>query len=265
MSPKVLWDVVRAAAARAGIDKLAPYDAAHRVRQRSSAAVCASFRSDRGQPLHLICFEVSTNGRFCPVHRGRRSPRHSKSGISRVVRDDRYVTESSTGWQLRAEGRRPRSGELSTFSARVRALASEAPLPSYVERQLRPGGWAASSWNVGPLSDRVPMKPVVTLVSYPAYKKPPRLVSNSHPSRRALVQSCRTLPIRSCQFARLDGQSKWVGTPTRKMQQPPQRPKSKVARSGLHASRRPASGRSGGRTHPSSVPARSNLCHRGYL
>jgi transposase len=40
------------------------------------------------------------------------------------------------GW-LRAEGRRPRSGELATFSARVRALSSEAPLPSYVERQLR--------------------------------------------------------------------------------------------------------------------------------
>jgi transposase len=40
------------------------------------------------------------------------------------------------GW-LRAEGRRPRSGELSTFSARVRALSSEAPLPSYIERQLR--------------------------------------------------------------------------------------------------------------------------------
>lgn len=40
------------------------------------------------------------------------------------------------GW-LRAEGRRPRSGELSTFSTRVRALASEAPLPTSVERQLR--------------------------------------------------------------------------------------------------------------------------------
>lgn len=40
------------------------------------------------------------------------------------------------GW-LRAEGRRPKSGELSTFSTRVRTLASEAPLPDYVERQLR--------------------------------------------------------------------------------------------------------------------------------
>jgi transposase len=40
------------------------------------------------------------------------------------------------GW-LRAEARRPRSGELSTFSARVRALSTEVPLPTYVERQLR--------------------------------------------------------------------------------------------------------------------------------
>jgi transposase len=40
------------------------------------------------------------------------------------------------GW-LRAEGRRPRSGQLSTFSTRVRALSPNVPLPSHVERQLR--------------------------------------------------------------------------------------------------------------------------------
>lgn len=40
------------------------------------------------------------------------------------------------GW-LRTEGRRPRSGALSTFSARVRALSPDTPLPSHVERQLR--------------------------------------------------------------------------------------------------------------------------------
>lgn len=40
------------------------------------------------------------------------------------------------GW-LRAEGRRPRSGELTTFAARVRALYAGTSLPSYVERQLR--------------------------------------------------------------------------------------------------------------------------------
>ncbi len=40
------------------------------------------------------------------------------------------------GW-LRADGRRPRGGELSTFAARVRALSQAAPLPSHVERHLR--------------------------------------------------------------------------------------------------------------------------------
>lgn len=39
MSPKVLWDVVRAAAARAGIDKLAPHDL------RARAPVCATSRA----------------------------------------------------------------------------------------------------------------------------------------------------------------------------------------------------------------------------
>jgi transposase len=40
------------------------------------------------------------------------------------------------GW-LRAEGRRPRGGDVTTFSARVRALYVDTTLPSYVERQLR--------------------------------------------------------------------------------------------------------------------------------
>ena len=39
------------------------------------------------------------------------------------------------GW-LRADGRRPRSGDVATFPARVRALCLERPLPPYVERQL---------------------------------------------------------------------------------------------------------------------------------
>jgi transposase len=40
------------------------------------------------------------------------------------------------GW-LRAEGRRPRSGDVTTFSARVRELCAATLLPTYVERQLR--------------------------------------------------------------------------------------------------------------------------------
>jgi len=46
------------------------------------------------------------------------------------------LINSVRGW-LRAEGRRPRGGDVATFTARVRALAVDAPFPSYVERQLR--------------------------------------------------------------------------------------------------------------------------------
>jgi len=38
---------------------------------------------------------------------------------------------------LRAEGRRPRGGEVSTFASRVRVIYADTPLPTYVERQLR--------------------------------------------------------------------------------------------------------------------------------
>ena len=47
MSPKVLWDVVRAAAARAGIDKLAPHD----LRR-----TCARLRHVAGGELDQIQF-----------------------------------------------------------------------------------------------------------------------------------------------------------------------------------------------------------------
>ena len=40
------------------------------------------------------------------------------------------------GW-LRAEGQRPRAGDVPTFAARVRAVYAETTLPPYVERQLR--------------------------------------------------------------------------------------------------------------------------------
>jgi transposase len=43
------------------------------------------------------------------------------------------VLNTVRGW-LRAEGRRPRGGDVATFTTRVRALCA---LPSYVDRQLR--------------------------------------------------------------------------------------------------------------------------------
>lgn len=46
------------------------------------------------------------------------------------------VLNTVRGW-LRAEGRHPRGGAVTTFAARVRALYAEGTLPTYVERQLR--------------------------------------------------------------------------------------------------------------------------------
>jgi transposase len=40
------------------------------------------------------------------------------------------------GW-LRADARRPRGGDVGTFTTRVRALCADRPLPGYVDRQLR--------------------------------------------------------------------------------------------------------------------------------
>ena len=44
MSPKVMWDVVRAAAARAGIDKLAPHDLRRTCARLSCSATFPSRR-----------------------------------------------------------------------------------------------------------------------------------------------------------------------------------------------------------------------------
>jgi transposase len=46
------------------------------------------------------------------------------------------VLNTVRGW-LRAEGRRPRGGDIGTFTTRVRAVCAEITLPRYVERQLR--------------------------------------------------------------------------------------------------------------------------------
>jgi transposase len=46
------------------------------------------------------------------------------------------VLNTVRGW-LRAEGRRPRGGDVATVTTRVRALCAEVTLPSYVDRQLR--------------------------------------------------------------------------------------------------------------------------------
>ena len=86
-----------------------------------------------------VLSEVSCRIDLPSVHVPSRQARERKTlcGMRDVLVGARTkLINSVRGW-LRAEGRRPRGGEVSTFSARVRALSLEAPLPSYVERQLR--------------------------------------------------------------------------------------------------------------------------------
>jgi transposase len=86
-----------------------------------------------------ILSEVSCRIDLPSVHVPSRASRERKTmcGMREALVGTRTkLVNTVRGW-LRAEGRRPKSGELSTFSARVRTLSSEVPLPSYIERQLR--------------------------------------------------------------------------------------------------------------------------------
>jgi transposase len=86
-----------------------------------------------------ILSEVSCRIDLPSVHVPSRTSRERKTmcGMREALVGARTkLVNTVRGW-LRAEARRPRSGDLVTFSARVRALAAEAQLPGYIERQLR--------------------------------------------------------------------------------------------------------------------------------
>ena len=86
-----------------------------------------------------VLSEVSCRIDLPSVHVPSRESRERKAmcGMREALVGTRTkLVNTVRGW-LRADGRRPRSGELSTFTARVRALAIEVPLPAYLERQLR--------------------------------------------------------------------------------------------------------------------------------
>ncbi len=86
-----------------------------------------------------VLSEVSCRIDLPSVHVPSRQARERKTmcGMREALVGSRTkLVNTVRGW-LRAEGRRPRSGELTTFAARVRALYAETTLPSYVERQLR--------------------------------------------------------------------------------------------------------------------------------
>ena len=83
--------------------------------------------------------EVSCRIDLPSVHVPSRQAREHKTmcGMREALVGTRTkLVNTVRGW-LRAEGRRPRGGELSTFAARVRALYPDTTLPTYVERQLR--------------------------------------------------------------------------------------------------------------------------------
>jgi transposase len=86
-----------------------------------------------------VLSEVSCRIDLPSVHVPSRQARERKTmcGMREALVGARTkLVNNVRGW-LRGEGRRPRGGEVSTFSARVRALAPDTPIPCYVERQLR--------------------------------------------------------------------------------------------------------------------------------
>ncbi len=77
MSPKVLWDVVRAAAARAGIDKLAPHDL-----RRTCARLCHLAGGELDQIQFLLGHvSVQTTERYLGCKQRLRSAVNDRLGI----------------------------------------------------------------------------------------------------------------------------------------------------------------------------------------
>ena len=77
MSPKVLWDVVRAAAARAGIDKLAPHDL-----RRTCARLCHLAGGELDQIQFLLGHvSIQTTERYRGCKQKLRSAVNDRLGI----------------------------------------------------------------------------------------------------------------------------------------------------------------------------------------
>ena len=77
MSPKVLWDVLRAAAARAGIDKLAPHDL-----RRTCARLCHLAGGELDQIQFLLGHvSIQTTERYLGCKQKLRSAVNDRLGI----------------------------------------------------------------------------------------------------------------------------------------------------------------------------------------
>jgi integrase len=77
MSPKVIWDVVRAAAARAGVDKLAPHDL-----RRTWACLCHLAGGELDQIQFLLGHvSIQTTERYLGCKQKLRSAVNDRLGI----------------------------------------------------------------------------------------------------------------------------------------------------------------------------------------
>jgi site-specific recombinase XerD len=77
MSPKVLWDVVRAAAARAGMDKLAPHDL-----RRTCARLCHMAGGELDQIQFLLGHvSIQTTERYLGCKQKLRTAVNDRLGI----------------------------------------------------------------------------------------------------------------------------------------------------------------------------------------
>jgi transposase len=115
----------------------------HEVRVVPATLVRSLGVGSRGQKTDRrdaqILSEVSCRIDLPSVHVPSREARQRKTmcGMREALVGARTkLINTVRGW-LRADRRRPRSGEAHTFAARVRALYQDSKLPDYVERQLR--------------------------------------------------------------------------------------------------------------------------------
>jgi len=104
---------------------------------RSLGVGARRLKTDRRDARALS--EVSCRIDLPSVHVPSRQARQRKTmcGMREALVGARTkLVNTVRGW-LRAEGRRPRGGDVNTFAVRVRALYTDTTLPTYVERQLR--------------------------------------------------------------------------------------------------------------------------------
>lgn len=104
---------------------------------RSLGVGARRLKTDRrdAQVLSEVSCRIDLPSVHIPSHQARQ--RKTMCGMREALVGARTkLVNTVRGW-LRAEGRRPRGGDIATLAARVRTLYADTPLPTYIERQLR--------------------------------------------------------------------------------------------------------------------------------